>query len=97
MRSATDGRALPEGLTTYKQTPVFTAETVPAGLRRDHATKAGVWGLIHVTAGALVYRVAATGETSRLTPETPPGVIAPQELHSVEPDGAVSFYVEFWR
>jgi len=88
---------LPPGLTPYKQTPEFTEETVPAGLLRDHSTKAGVWGLIHVTSGALIYRIKATGEEHRLSPETPPGVVAPEELHSVEPDGPVSFHVEFWR
>ena len=90
-------RSLPSGLTAYKQTPEFTEATVPAALLRDHATKAGVWGLIHVTAGTLTYRIKATGEEHRLTPATPPGVVAPEELHSVEPAGAVCFHVEFWR
>lgn len=90
-------RPLPPGLTAYRQTPEFTEATVPAALLRDHTTKAGVWGLIHVTAGALIYRIKATGEEHRLTPDTAPGVVAPEDLHSVEPDGPVSFHVEFWR
>ena len=90
-------QSLPSGLTAYRQTPVFTAQTVPAALLRDHSTKAGTWGLIHVTEGTFFYRIKATGEEHCLTPEAPPGVVAPQELHSVEPDGPVRFYVEFWR
>jgi tellurite resistance-related uncharacterized protein len=88
---------LPPNLTPYRSTPVFTAETIPAGLLRDHNTKAGVWGLIHVTAGVLLYRILETGAEHQLTPETPPGVVEPEQLHSVEPLGAVTFYVEFWH
>ena len=88
---------LPTNLSAYRETPVFTAETVPAGLLREHSTKAGTWGLIHVTSGTLVYRIAATDEEHRQTPDSPPGVVEPEVLHSVEPLGEVSFYVEFWR
>ena len=90
-------RALPQGLTAYRQTPEFTEQTVPAGLLRDHSTKVGVWGLIHVTAGELIYRLTASGEELRLAPTSPPAVIEPEALHSVELAGAVTFYVEFWR
>ena len=31
---------------SYKSTPVFDETTLPAGLRREHRTKAGVWGII---------------------------------------------------
>ena len=88
---------LPPGLAAYRQTPVFTDQTVPAGLLRDHSTKAGTWGLIHVTEGELLYRIKASGEEFLLTPDTPPGVVEPEVLHSVEPQGAVTFHVEFWR
>ncbi len=90
-------RSLPPSLSPYRCTPVFTADTVPKGLRRNHKTAAGVWALIHVTEGALLYRIAATGEEHRLVPSGPPGVIEAEALHSVEPLGPVRFYVEFWR
>jgi tellurite resistance-related uncharacterized protein len=32
----------------YKTTPVFDENTLPGGLRKDHRTKAGVWGIIRV-------------------------------------------------
>jgi tellurite resistance-related uncharacterized protein len=32
---------LPEGVTSYKRTPTFTEETIPAGLLNDHQTKEG--------------------------------------------------------
>ena len=36
-------------------------------------------------------------EELRLAPTSPPAVIEPEALHSVELAGAVTFYVEFWR
>ena len=40
----------------YKSTPVFDENTLPAGLRKEHRTKAGVWGVIRVLEGRLRYR-----------------------------------------
>lgn len=92
--------SLPGGLEPYKRTATFTESTVPAGLLADHSTKDGVWGLIHVEAGALHYLVtdsrrAASSRT--LTPITEPGVVEPTILHRVEPAGSVRFHIEFLR
>jgi tellurite resistance-related uncharacterized protein len=92
--------SVPQGLESYSRTPTFTEETVPAALCRDHSTKEGSWGLIHVESGALRYRVTDPGRipTSRdLAPETEPGVVEPTILHQVEPLGPVRFHVEFLR
>src|SRR6185295_16850462 len=43
-----DNSELPEGFIPYNRTPEFTEESVPAGLRSDHSTKAGVWAKIIV-------------------------------------------------
>ena len=40
-------------LAPYKRTPVFDETTLPDGLRREHRTKAGVWGIIRVLEGRL--------------------------------------------
>jgi tellurite resistance-related uncharacterized protein len=90
---------LPEGLDAYKRTPVFTEATVPAGLLRDHRTKEGVWGLIQVVEGELLYRIddrRRAYREYRVAPGTP-GVVEPGVLHRVEPRGPVRFYVEFFR
>lgn len=89
--------ALPDHVAPYKRTPVFTEETVPDGLRREHATKAGVWGLIHVESGRLRYEIAGSGDAVELTPGDLSGVIEPEMLHCVTPVGAVRFFVEFHR
>ncbi|MBC6983161.1 DUF1971 domain-containing protein [Caulobacter sp. 17J80-11] len=89
---------LPDDLVPYKRTPDFTETSAPAGLLRAHATKDGVWALIHVLEGRLAYRITdprrPAGEQV-LTPEGEPGVVEPTVLHEVEPLGAVRFYVEF--
>ncbi|MGI9476264.1 MAG: DUF1971 domain-containing protein [Hyphomicrobiaceae bacterium] len=90
-------KALPEDVAPYKRTPLFTEVTVPDGLRREHATKAGVWGLIHVESGRLRYEIAGAGSAVELGPDDAPGVIEPEVLHSVTPIGAVRFFVEFHR
>jgi tellurite resistance-related uncharacterized protein len=90
----------PPGATPYSRTGDFTEATVPAGLLRDHTTKAGVWGLIHVLEGRLAYAVTDPRRPASeivLTPEGAPGVVEPTVLHKVAPLGAVRFYVEFWR
>ena len=87
-------------LESYKCTPTFTENSVPAGLLADHSTKEGVWGLIHVTQGRLRYFITdprREPEQYVLDPGTEPGVIEPTILHRVEPMGSVEFQVEFLR
>jgi tellurite methyltransferase len=90
-------KSLPDTVAPYKKTPVFTEVTLPDGLRRDHATKAGVWGLIHIEAGRLLYEISDAGEAIELAPGEPQGVIEPEVRHRVTPIGDVRFYVEFHR
>ena len=85
---------LPDGLTAYKRTPVFDQNSIPAGLRREHRTKEGVWALIHVLEGQLLYRVLAPAHEQVLTPTTP-GLVRPTQPPEVQPVGAVRFFVEF--
>jgi tellurite resistance-related uncharacterized protein len=88
---------LPEGVAPYRKTPVFTEATIPGGLLRSHSTATGVWGLIHVLEGRLLYRVIEMGDERVLEPGAPPGVVEPTVLHEVAPLGPVRFYVEFHR
>jgi tellurite resistance-related uncharacterized protein len=91
---------LPAGVKPYKRTADFTETTVPEALRRAHATKPGVWGLIHVLEGHLVYRVTDPRRPASevvLTPGDGLGVVEPTILHEVEPLGLVRFYVEFQK
>lgn len=86
---------LPPGLAFRRRTPSFTAETVPDALTRDHSTKPGVWGLIHVESGNLRYTVPSEEHAVSLTAGDT-AVVLPEVQHHVTPVGDVTFYVEFW-
>lgn len=89
--------ALPAGAEAYRSTPVFTDATIPSGLVRSHSTASGVWGLIHVLEGRLLYRVLNPLSERILEPGLTPGVVEPTVLHEVAPVGPVRFYIEFHR
>ena len=87
--------AMPDGLTAYKRTPTFDQDSLPAGLRREHRTKAGVWALIHVVDGNLRYRILDPPSEEILTAGTT-GVVTPEQPHEVEPLGLMHMFVEFF-
>ena len=94
--SQKDSLVLPAGVQAYRRTSEFTQDTVPAGLLRDHVTREGTWALIHVLEGTLLYRIPAMKLEQVLHPYSAPGVVLPQLPHSVQPVGAVRFFVEFY-
>ena len=79
----------------YKRTPVFDQDTLPGGLRREHRTKHGVWGIIRVLEGQLRYRVLDPASEAVLTPGRP-GLVLPDQPHLVEPLGPMRMQVEFY-
>ena len=88
-------REPPLSATPYKRTLVFDENTLPAGLRREHRTKAGVWGVIRVLDGRLRYQVLDPSSEAILEPGRP-GLIRPDEPHLVEPLGPMRMQVEFY-
>ncbi len=88
------GAVLPAGLVAYKRTPVFDQDSLPAGLRRRHRTRAGVWALIHVVEGALRFRSFDPAEETVLFPGRP-AAVGPEQAHEVEPLGPLRMFVEF--
>jgi tellurite methyltransferase len=91
-----DAFEIPADAVVYKRTDDFTETTVPAGLRKDHATKSGVWGRIVVSAGRLRYEVPSPSSVFDLAPGTD-GIVLPEVPHHVVPIGPVRFHVEFLR
>jgi tellurite resistance-related uncharacterized protein len=79
----------------YRSTPVFDEKTLPAALRGEHRTKAGVWGVIQVIEGQLKFTQADQAEEKILTPERP-GLILPEQPHRVEPLGSMRMQVHFY-
>lgn len=78
----------PAALTPYKSTPVLDEVTLPAGLRREHRTKAGAWGVIRVLEGRLRYQVLDPNSEVILEPNRS-GLILPEQPHLVQPLGPV--------
>ncbi len=89
--SAPSSAALP-----YKRTPVFDEDTLPAGLRREHRTRPGVWGVIRVLDGRLRYHVLDPASEVILGPGRP-GLVLPEQPHRVEPLGPMRMQVEFYH
>ncbi len=92
-----DALELPAAFRPYKRTAVFQAESIPAGLTSSHSTKPGVWAKIRILAGELRYVVMEPINQTLLLDSKHAGIIAPEVAHYVRPEGAVQFYVEFYR
>lgn len=87
---------MPADCVPYRRTATFTQDTIPAGLLRAHSS--GIWALIHVMEGKLLYRVGGPRSSERIIgPGDRPGLIEPHRLHEVAPLGPVRFYLEFHR
>ena len=80
----------------YKTTIVFDENTLPAGFRNEHKTKAGVWGVIRVLEGQLRYQVLAPVSDTVLEPGIT-GLILPEQPHRVEPIGQMRMLIEFYN
>lgn len=81
-------------ITPYRSTAVFDETTLPDALRREHRTKAGVWGVIRVLEGKLRLHLAGGGEEI-LTPDRS-GLVLPEQAHRVEPMGRMRMQVDFY-
>jgi tellurite resistance-related uncharacterized protein len=90
-------KELPASVAAYKRTPTFTEDSVPKGLLKAHQTKAGTWGKIVVLEGHLAYKVLESGVQEERLSIDHFGVVEPEVLHEVRPEGTVKFYVEFYR
>jgi tellurite resistance-related uncharacterized protein len=87
---------LPVGFIPYRRTPVFTDTSMPAGLKKDHSTRPGVWARIVVVEGKLRYRVNELQADMELCANRP-GIVLPEVRHCIEPLGTVRFFLEFYR
>jgi tellurite resistance-related uncharacterized protein len=86
---------IPENYVNYARSPDFDEVSLPAALRKDHQTKATVWGLIVVEKGVLIYTRKDQSPVRVAMGET--AVIYPEEPHAVTPDGVLLFHVDFYR
>ena len=90
-------RTLPGDAEAYRQTKLFTADTVPRSILAQHSTKAGTWGLIHVRAGRLQYFLEGDEEPLATVGAGETFVVLPQEVHFVRLSDDAEFLVEFHK
>jgi tellurite resistance-related uncharacterized protein len=79
----------------YRSTPIFDEATLPAALRREHRTKAGVWGVIRVIEGRLKLTYVEPPSEEILAAGSS-GLVLPEQPHFVEPLGAIKMQVDFY-
>ncbi|MDQ0512488.1 DUF1971 domain-containing protein [Ancylobacter amanitiformis] len=84
-----------ERLEPYRVSPAFDETTIPPALLRDHATKAGVWGIIRVLDGTIRYWPDDARQPLTLDSATP-GLIRPGQPHHLSLTGSVRLQVEFY-
>jgi tellurite resistance-related uncharacterized protein len=88
---------LPDNVIGYRRTPEFTEDTLPEALKAAHATKRGVWGLIHVLDGQLFYCLEPPHEGQRLIDPGETAPIPPGIPHRVAFVKSGRFFVEFFK
>lgn len=88
---------IPESAAEYKRTATFDATTTPAGLRKSHTTKDGVWAEIVVLEGRVLYVIEDEDDATFVLTPSLRGTIAPTARHHVEPSPDARFYVRFLR
>ena len=86
---------LPNDVKAYSRTNTFTHETVPQKLLKNHNTKVGTWGVIHIEQGEIEYTIE-DNEVVILSKDKL-GIIEPTIPHYITPLGEVSFYLEFYK
>jgi tellurite resistance-related uncharacterized protein len=84
MTAARISRSLPSGLELYKTSPVFTTQTIPESLLTAHTTKPGVWGLLRVQRGRLLYCLDANSRQQLTLEQGATAVIETGVPHHVE-------------
>ena len=90
-----DRLEMPEGLTAYTRTPSYNKNTIPVELKKTHAAKSGIWGIIHVLEGSLIYTVKSAATQQYELKHGERGIIVPDMPHQLETNGSVSFYLEY--
>ena len=83
-----DRAELPVFVRHARDSAVWNAQTMPAGLRRRHRLGRGTWGVVHVDKGVLRFdgEDLPTGATRAIPPDVE---------HQVEPVGGAEFWIEF--
>jgi tellurite resistance-related uncharacterized protein len=91
-----DARELPEHYAPYRATAEFTPQTLPAGLKRRHGTKRGIWARIVVHAGQVAFVEHAEPAVHATLRAGETGLARPGLEHEVALSPGARFHIEFW-
>lgn len=86
---------MPQNMKEISRTNLFTEQTVPAKMRKQHYLTKDTWGLLTVKSGALTFML----EGDSIGIDVKQGqsvVIEPEKMHFVATSGPVSFDVAFF-
>lgn len=89
-------KQIPEKLSPYKKTKIFTSDTVPKALQKDHQIIKDSWAKLMVIEGELILKFQNQTEGFLITANSP-GIIEPEIPHHIEVSNEVSFYIEFYN
>lgn len=90
-----DRAELPDRLRVARSAGPFNAETLPAGLRRDHRVADGTWGLLRVIGGNARFRMTTDRPFDVRLGAGDEQAIPPMVLHQVTPEGPMEIVIEF--
>lgn len=90
-----DRAELPEELVPVRTAGPFDAETLPAGLLRDHGVAAHTWGRLRVLKGAVRFELQTDPPSDRVLRAGDAQAIPPDVPHRVTVIGPVRLAVDF--
>ena len=88
---------VPAGLACYQQSPRYTHENLPAALQASHRLKTGVWGLLRVLEGSLVFTVEGRTAHTILLNGGAQLLVEPEMPHHVTCLGPGALQIDFYR
>ena len=96
MEETTIHGVMPKGAREVSRTKIFTEETIPDSLRKNHCLNKGTWGLLNVKSGALKYFLQEVGIAIEVK-QGQSAIIQPEALHHIIPDRRVTFDISFYK
>lgn len=90
-------RELPAGFEAYARSPDFTPENLPERLQSAHTTKPGVWALLHVLEGEVLYQLEPPRHGERRAGAGETVVIEAEVAHHVSFTVPGRIFIEFYR
>lgn len=93
-----DRAELPDGLDKLRSTPTWDAGSMPAGLRKEHRLATGIWAVLTVEEGQVVFRSPALSECREVTvPAGSTQAVPPEAPHTVELAPGTRFHLDILR